>query len=200
MRCFEETCICFSGSVKYAWCLQAEDAEKLAVARTKHLEEEEEKKAKAARRKAVREARKVAKALSTMSAPSSSHLDAHDAASERARPASTSMASAALPMGSRKLIGSSRGQTSGRGFGKQCTGNAPQEPPRQIRGARASAAARTRCHASWGKQDSALLVDKKKLRFKGNMPNAPPKPLPTMRTALKYLKVSAHTLSLPPPL
>jgi hypothetical protein len=174
--------------------VQAEDAERLAVARSKHQMEEEER---AAKRRISREARRVAKAQSAVTAPSPSQADVRDAASERARPASTSAPSVVLPLGSRKLIGSSRGQaskSSGRGFGQQGA-QAPQGQARHMGGARASAAARTRSHVAWGKKLSVLETSSKKFPFKGKMPTGPSKPLPTMKTAQKYLKVRTQPLS-----
>lgn len=186
------TCSRCCGNVRHSPHVQAEDADKLAVAHTNRQVEEDRK----AKGRAQQEAGKACNAPSVISTPSSSHSGLPDATLQRVRPARKAAAPIVMPLGSRKLIGSSRGEqsASSRREPGQHRVAAAQRQAWQIGGARASAAARARCHFTWGKKESVLGSGRKKLPHREKMPKPPPNPLLTMKTALNYLNVSPQSL------
>lgn len=161
--------------------LTANDAERLADARTRHQFDEERK----ARRRAQRAERRAAKAGEVDGSLAHEIADEQvTSAAERSQPAETS---ASLEVAAASPVRSSLREKSKR-----------DKESRQVpvlKGARATAAARTSGYSSWGR--TTLPEDPLSSVYKLKTAKAPNTKQQAIKTAHKYLKLSAYPLLLP---
>lgn len=189
-----------------AGILQAEDAGKLADARTKHHQEEEDRKQ---RRRLERERRRASKEVGQGpgSTLEESFSDQQISAAERSQPASTS----ARDLDSEEVatvVSNARRKARGK-VGLKAASSVRRSG---LSGAQASAAARSMGQASWGRTAGArdnpwFELKGAKQRKTKNKVNYVVASNPGLRSAQKYLKVphcpldseiniSPHTISL----
>eukprot|EP00884_Botryococcus_braunii_P017877 jgi/Botrbrau1/4773/Bobra.0137s0045.1 len=165
--------------------LTANDTERLADARTRHQYDEERK----ARRRAQRAVRKAAKATEDESSLADGFpnelVTSGAAAAERSQPAGTSASSEVVPAS----------QTGLREKRKQGRTSRQDVKVSVLKGARATAAARTSNYSSWGR--TRLPEDPLSSAYKLRPAKPPNTKQQALKTAHKYLKLSAYPLLLP---